>query len=284
VSDFIVLLAAAASALEARPGSYRNRYKAVVRQSIVKAPQMSSVTEDDLRHLPGIVQKYLRTAGAVGKPKASSVRIVFSGEFKSGLNGPAMPFWSEQINNFHPVMRTFLMRATRYGLPMEGFHLFKDGRATMQIKMASVFQVVEASGPEMDQSETVTFFNDLCLFTPAALIDRDRIQWEEDGPLAVQATYTHLSKTIHARLQFNDAGEIMDFVSQDRFMSVDGKTYQNYPWSTPVRAYAEINGRRVPVEPRRFGTLQKAISPMAGSTLRISNTTLVFDGMPADWQ
>ena len=54
-----------------------------------------------------------------------------------------------------------------------------------------------------------------------------------------------MGNTISARLSFNQAGELIDFVSNDRFLSADGKTFQSYPWSTPVRSYKRVGGRRV---------------------------------------
>ena len=97
----------------------------------------------------------------------------------------------------------------------------------------------------MDRGETVTLFNDLCLIAPAALIDRQRIQWEIAGPLAARAKFTHRGNTISALLFFNQAGELTDFISNDRFLSADGKTFKSYPWSTPVRNYIDFGGRRV---------------------------------------
>ena len=52
--------------------------------------------------------------------------------------------------------------------------------ATMRVKVASALTIVDAKGTEMDEAETVTLFNDLCVFAPGALIDR-RIQWQEVG-------------------------------------------------------------------------------------------------------
>ena len=98
-----------------------------------------------------------------------------------------MTFRSEQYNFFDEPARVFLMKASRYGLPVKGLHLFHGESATMQIKLASVLQVVDAKGPKMNQGETVTLFNDLCLMAPAALIEKERIQWEAAGPLAAQA-------------------------------------------------------------------------------------------------
>ncbi|MGA9672165.1 MAG: DUF6544 family protein, partial [Terracidiphilus sp.] len=60
------------------------------------------------------------------------------------------------------------------------------------------------------------------------------------------AKFTHAGNTISARLFFNHAGELTDFVSNDRFFSPDGKTFKSYPWSTPVRNYRELDGRKIP--------------------------------------
>ncbi len=58
----------------------------------------------------------------------------------------------------------------------------------------------------MDEAETVTLFNDLCVFAPSALIDRG-IQWQELEPHTVSASFTNLSHTVRAVLSFNDLGE-----------------------------------------------------------------------------
>jgi hypothetical protein len=232
--------------LEALPGSYSNRYKTAVHEGLARYSEMPLVTEADLSDLPAPVQKYLRVTGALGKPRIHNFRAVFTGDFRNGLKSPWMVFRSEQYNFFVQPSRMFLMKATMYGLPVEGLHLFRGDSATMQIKLASLLQVVDAKGPEMNQGETVTLFNDMCLLAPAALIDKERIQWEADGPLAARARFTHMGNTITARLTFNQAGELTDFVSDDRFLSADGKTFKSYPWSTPVRSYREFGGRWVP--------------------------------------
>lgn len=245
IANLIILLPVLAAAAEALPGSYGSRFEAAARVGLARQAETLLVTEADLSHLPAPVQKHLRVAGAVGKPRIRNFRAVFTGEFRNGLKGPWMPFRSEQYNFYDPPSRLFLMKASAYGLPVAGLHLFQDGNATMQIKVASLAQVVDAKGPRMNQGETVTLFNDLCLLAPAALIDRERIQWEDVGPLAARARFTNRGITISALLSFNEAGELTDFISSDRFMSSDGKTYLSYPWSTPVSGYQDRGGRRV---------------------------------------
>jgi hypothetical protein len=245
IANLIILLPIIASLLEALPGSYVNQYKAAAREGLARSVEMPLVTESDLSHLPAPVQKYLRVTGAVGRPKIQNFRAVFTGEFRNGMESPWMDFRSEQYNFFDQPTRLFLMKATRYGLPVEGLHLFRGDSATMQIKLASLLQVVDAKGPKMNQGETVTLFNDLCLMAPAALIDKERIEWEAADPLAARARFTHRGVTIGALLSFNQDGELTDFISNDRFLSADGKTYKSYPWSTPVKSYKEVGGRRV---------------------------------------
>ena len=245
VANLIILLPVLAMAAEARPGSYGNRFKAAVREGLARHAETPLVTEADLGHLPAPVQNYLRIAGAVGRPRIRNFRAVFTGEFRNGLKSPWMAFRSVQYNFYDPPARLFLMKAALYGLPVEGLHLFRDDGATMQIKVASLAQVVDAKGPRMDQGETVTLFNDLCLLAPAALIDREHIRWEAVGPLAARARFTNQGITIGALLSFNEAGELTDFISNDRFLSSDGKTYLSYPWSTPVSGYRDLDGRRI---------------------------------------
>lgn len=115
----------------------------------------------------------------------------------------------------------------------------------MKIRMASLITVVDAKGEKMDQGETVTVFNDMCLMAPSALIDAN-VKWQTIDPLIVIAIYTNGEISITATLYFNETGELTNFISTDRFMSADGKTYLNYPWSTPAKNYKEFNGRIVP--------------------------------------
>jgi len=137
------------------------------------------------------------------------------------------------------------MKMPVMGLPFEGLHVYKNEKASMKIRMASLFTVVDARGEKMNQGETVTVFNDLCLMAPSALIDAD-VRWQTIDSLTVKAVYTNGENAITATLYFNEAGELVNFISTDRFLSSDGKTYLNYPWSTPAMRYKDFNGMKLP--------------------------------------
>ncbi len=152
-----------------------------------------------------------------------------------------MVFKAEQYSFFDTVTRAFYIEASKMGIPAKGLHLYKKGIATMVIKLAGLFKVVDAKGKEMNQGETVTVFNDMCFMAPATLINKT-IRWEEVDSLTVKAIYTNEGNTISATLYFNEKGELINFVSNDRYETADGKTYKNYPWSTPAKDYKDFNG------------------------------------------
>lgn len=224
-------------------------FKKVFTKEVAEALQLQFspgiVTEKDIQHLPVPVQKYLRFVGAIGKEKVHSVKLEFSGDFKTAPNRKYAEFTSVQYNFYDNPGRFFYMKMPIMGLPFEGLHVYKNEKAAMKIRMASLFTIVDARGEKMDQGETVTVFNDLCLMAPSALIDAD-IKWETIDSLTVEAIYRNGKNTISATLFFIETGELINFVSNDRFLSSDGKKYLNYPWSTPVKNYMDFNGRKVP--------------------------------------
>lgn len=139
----------------------------------------------------------------------------------------------------------YIIKSTLFGIPFDGLHAYAGNNAAMKIKVASLLQVVDAKGEKMNQGETVTLFDDMCFFAPATLIDKN-IQWESIDPLTVKARFTHNNITITALLCFNEKGELTNFISDDRYLTTDGKTYIKYKWSTPAKDYKNFDGRKVP--------------------------------------
>jgi hypothetical protein len=154
-------------------------------------------------------------------------------------------FTTVQYNFFDNPTRIFLMNASKMGIPATGLHIYKDKQATMVIKLASLFKVVDAKGPEMDHGETLMVFNDMCCMAPGTLIDKS-IQWEVIDPLTVKAKFTNEDISVTADLVFNENGELLNFLSNDKYESADGITYRNFPWSTPLMDYKQFNGLKIP--------------------------------------
>jgi hypothetical protein len=206
------------------------------------------LTEIDIQKLPIQVQKYLKFVGVIGKPKVKSVMVKATGQIKSNpLDLHYMNFASEQYNAFDKPFRAFYIKAKKMGVPAIGLHLYKEVTAVMIIKIAGLFKIADARGNEMDKGETVTVFNDMCFMAPASLVDSN-IEWEVMDQFRVKAFFTNGSVKISAVLTFDEEGKLIDFISNDRYETADGKVYRNYPWRTPVKEYGFFNGFHLPAK------------------------------------
>jgi hypothetical protein len=130
-------------------------------------------------------------------------------------------------------------------VPAYGYHRYVGDSASMVVKLFGLVPVARVSGPHMTRAETVTMFNDMCLLAPATLID-PAIQWDARDDSTVRGRYTHAGHTIAAELSFNDAGELVDFWSDDRGqLSADGTSIRQARWSTPAGQYRDFGAFRL---------------------------------------
>jgi hypothetical protein len=210
-----------------------------------KTQKREILTAADIQHLPAIVQKYLYYTGTIGKEKVLNFRAEFKGGIRSNSTEDFMPLKSVQYNFTDVPTRLFYIVARKKGIPAKGIHLYIDQKAIMVIKILGLFKVADARGEEMNQGETVTLFNDMCFMAPASLTDRN-IEWKEIDNKTIGAKFTNGNITISATLFFGEEGELVNFISNDRFETKDGKKYFNFPWITPVTGYTNIKGYRLP--------------------------------------
>ncbi len=198
------------------------------------------LTEKDIEHLPLPVQKYLKYAGVINKEKVNSVKIIFDVEMRE-KGKDWFKATSVQYNFFDEPTRLFYMKAKMFGLTVPGYHRYVEAKATMDISLFGLIPIIKQSGEVMNKTETVTLFNDMCLMVPATLIDK-RIQWEPIDSLTTKAIFTNRGISISAILYFNKDGQLINFISNDRIQVSDMK---QYPFSTPVYGYKNINGINV---------------------------------------
>lgn len=244
IPNAVAILPIGLAILDLRPSSLRSIYEKRVTEALRQPAAEAVVTEADLAPLPPLVQTYLRRAGVVGKPRVRDVRARFHGQFRRKADAAWMPFHSEQVNTFDPPARLFFMEATLFGVPFDALHVYVGPSATMLVRVASLIEVVDGRGPEMNRSETVTLFNDMCVLAPGALPFAG-VQWAPVDARAVRATYVNAGNTVSADLAFDAAGDLVSFVSHDRLQSSDGKTFKQLPWSTPLRDYQDFGGVRL---------------------------------------
>lgn len=248
IANILLLVPIVIAALGVAPWSFRSLYSREVAIGLLEHSQQPRLlTEADIAHLPTVVQRYLAFVGAINKPQVLNYRLRFSGALRNGPDSKWMPMTAYQQSFANPPARLFIVESSMFGIPFNAFHRYVGPEATFKVRLASLLTVVDAHGVEMNKSETVTLLNDMFLLAPATLIDPNII-WEEIDPQTVRATFTNAGNTISAVVTFDSSGALINFVSDDRSRTTDGKAYQQLRWSTPVGEWREFGGRKLPVK------------------------------------
>ncbi len=255
IANIIMILPIIIGALGTAPWSFSAMYNREIANRLKEQPaQVKLLTEEDIAHLPAAVQRYLVFTGAIGKPQVWNYRFRFIGVLRNGPDDKWLPMRAYQQSFANPPTRLFLIESSRFGLPFNAFHHYVGSEATFKVKLASLLTVVDAHGPEMNKSETVTLLNDMFLLAPATLIDPN-ITWEEIDSQTVRATFTNAGNTVSAVVTFDGSGALVNFISNDRYRTIDGKTYERRRWSTPVSDWREFDGRKLPAKSKAIWTL-----------------------------
>ncbi len=245
LANAVILVGLAFGFLSQGPFSLRAEYDRDVESHVSVNPPAAPITDADLAHLPASVQRYLRLAGVVGRPRVHNFRVRMHGRIRDGRQGRWMPFAAEQHNVVDPPARLFYLTASMLTIPVQGYHRYVGSSASMRVKAAALVPVAMAAGPEMTQGETVTLFNDMSIMAPATLID-PAIAWETVDGRTARARFTNAGHAIQAVLSFNDGGELTDFVSDDRYQTSSDGTMRRLRWSTPIRGRRTYGAMRLP--------------------------------------
>ena len=210
-------------------------------------PDAPILTEAAIAHLPPPVRRYIALTGAIGRPVVTEITLRFDAAMFDAPGAPGMTGPVVQYERFDTPDRLFLMTTRMKGLPVAVLHDFQRDRATMRVRLAGLFNVVDIGGPDLTRTETVTILNDLAFFAPSRLTD-PRLNWTEIDDRRAGVNFALGPNTVSAELVFNDADELVDFVSDDRGMLEKDGTLRILRWTTPLGEYRDFDGWRVASE------------------------------------
>lgn len=229
----LTLLKSCASTTRIFKNEVDNRFKSGI-------PSERIITTEDLEKLPVPMANYLNNCGWLGKPIPYNFSATMTADF-SLKKDKYIKVKMKQYNWLDEPTRIFHI----YNWMLGGRHYFDRNGAYMLIKVMKRIKVVNAKGPIMNQSELVTYLNDLLLLAPGAVVAAP-IEWNTLDNYHVKATISYFGNTVSAMLTFNENYELVNFMSNDRYASKDGKEAEKLPWSTPVGDYQLINGIKAP--------------------------------------
>jgi len=245
IPNIFILVGVVAGFMSEGPFSLHARYVRDVGHAVTRIEAAELLCADDLLSLPAPVRRYLELAGVVDQPRVQNFFAKMHGRIRQSSESPWMTLSAEQHNFMDMRTRHFYMMSSMYSMPVRGYHRFADGAATMRVELGGLVSVASASGDEMTQAETVTFFNDMAVLAPATLLD-PAIEWEPINTNRVRATFTTGAHTIRADLIFSDSGDLINFISDDRYQAtIDGAPVRKPRWSTPLGNYRRFGNARL---------------------------------------
>jgi hypothetical protein len=247
-----VIVALAVVAVQAGQYAFARMVDGNVRDMFAagQVSEPSVLTDADIADLPEPVQRWLRYSGTVGRERPATVRLKQEGEIRLGPDANWMPFTAEQYYTTDPP--AFIWHADVKMMPLVSFagqDRYADGRGHMDIRVLSLVQVVDETGPEMDQGTLVRYLNETMWF-PAGAVS-PYITWEPVDDNSAIATMRYQGVEASATFYFDDEGRLTNMVA-DRYYSEGDGSFGFYPWSTPVDEYGEFDGMRLPVQGEAF--------------------------------
>ncbi len=225
---------------------FAERVGVEVRQLLTAAIDGSDavVTDDDLDGLPAPVQRYLRFAGVVGRPRIRTARLTQRGSMRVAPGQPWQPVAAEEHFAVFPLGYIWHATVASGLFSVEIRDAYFAGYGEVLARLASFVPVAEARGPEVDEGALVRYLSETVFF-PTVLVDQ--VRWEpiddesarvflSDDELEVSAICTFDSRT----------GRMVNLVAE-RWRDEDGY-FHKHVWSAPFEEYAEFNGFMIPSE------------------------------------
>ena len=225
--------------------SMRTLFEHDVKELIDSHPQINHlrINEEQLSKLPDCARNYLISTGFATHEKIEFAGATYTGKIALSA-GKFMTIKCEQYNSLPELTRIWYGRINL--LPfiyIDGRHIYKNGKANMLIKFGP-FKLIDISGEEINQSDTLTFFNDMFLFMPSAIVN-NHTTWTEIDNSRCKVDYQTEKIKVSAELVFNEKNELITFMTNDRY-KIDGNQSERLPWITPMTEYVRINNFRVP--------------------------------------
>ncbi len=202
------------------------------------------IWQNDLIHLPGIVQKWMENSGVIGEQKGGSVRLKQKGEMKSKAFGTWMWFTAEQYFNMEDPAFVWVTGVTAFhGIHLSGRDKFYDVKGEMLIKLISLIPVIDqGKNKKMISGTMLRFLGEICWFPSAAL--NKCISWEEVNTTSTKATFSINNTKVSGLFTFSKDGEIKSFEAK-RYYGAEEDS-QKKKWLVEGMSYKEIEGIKIP--------------------------------------
>ena len=210
----------------------------------VSQPGDRLLQEEDFRHLPEIVQTWLKNSGVAGKPDVTFVRLKQTGEMKTEPNGKWMNF--SAIQYFDTRKPSFVWTVDVNMIPfitLTGRDKLKGEQGEMLIKLFSLVNVVnEKDNEQINTGTLIRFLGEICWFPSAAL--NDFFTWEGIDDTSAKATMMIDEQQVSGIFRFGENGDLKTFEADRYYGGEDDAELRK--WVVEAEEHETFEGYRIP--------------------------------------
>ena len=197
-----------------------------------------------LQDLPAPIQRYMEYTGVIGMKEISTVKLKYTGEFRTGADKPWMPMTAFESYTTNPASFLWDAKFKIAGIPLlRVTDKYENGKGSMLGKLAGIKTIFDIKdSEELNQGALVRYLNEIMWF-PTAFFS-EKISWQAIDGQSARVTYTDYGTSVSARLIIDEEGKLKNFIAQ-RYRGLDDD-FSLDTWSTPISAYKEFSGLKLP--------------------------------------
>ena len=197
-------------------------------------------SEDLLRGLPAVAQRYLRHAIAPGTPLAASLRFTMHGSIKVG---PWLRFSAREVI---APRRGFVWKArVAWGLLSAEDH-YLDGEGATIVSLFGLVTLLNAGGPDVSMSARGRLLGE-SVFVPSAFLAAD-VAWEGVDTNKVRAAVALDGEECSTTLTVDDSGCLREVVVPRWGNQTPDRMYSVIPFGVAMNAEGSFSGFTIPCD------------------------------------
>lgn len=204
----------------------------------------AEIAQNELKTLPPIVHRWLDYSGVTEGKNVQIIHLFQKGEMRTKPAGKWMPFTAEEY--FNAQENSFLWKAEVQMIPgifLSGRDKLNNGRASMLIKLMSLFPIVkEEDNYKANSGAMIRYLGEICWF-PSAALNRN-ITWKNFDDFSAEAVLQQNDIKVSGIFHFSEEGELLSFEAERYFGA--GADSKKEKWLVETEETKDFHGIRIP--------------------------------------
>jgi len=226
-------------------GRLWNQYLTDIKSSFTEIPISKNpqdiFSETCIDKLPTLLKQHIINGKYLNNLLMDNMLIRFNNtKFRISAGKKPINIKFMQVNFAGRPDRHAFLRGKIFGIPMHAKDSVINGHGSMTVTLASLFQLFNVTGAEMDQSQLITALAD-AVYMPSLFL-KNFVNYRILDKHTIECEITWNGISAKGQYTFDDSGNIIRFDTNDRYMDNNGKSSSRVPWYVTYSNYRDQNG------------------------------------------